>query len=189
MANDGQTVLKSTLVHFQNHKSFWYYIIQQKIVIKVQVNCDKCRSKALQLAAAKTGVTSMAIEGSDKDQLVLIGEDVDSVNLTRSLRKKLRHATILKVEEVKEKGKDKDQEKGEKDKNPGKAEKDKNPGKAEKEKVQGKAEQAGKDEAQKQPDLSHVQLHPWSWGPCPGPHFYEVFCDCDQNRNNYCSIL
>lgn len=43
----------------------------------------------------------MAIEGSDKDQLVVVGEGVDSANLTRSLRKKLCHAEILKVEEVK----------------------------------------------------------------------------------------
>jgi hypothetical protein len=45
----------------------------------------------------------VAIEGSDKDQLVVIGEGVDSANLTCSLRKKLCHATLLSVEEVKEK--------------------------------------------------------------------------------------
>jgi hypothetical protein len=50
-----------------------------------------------------TGVTSVAIEGSDKDQLVVVGEGVDSANLTRSLRKKLCHAEIMKVEEVKPK--------------------------------------------------------------------------------------
>jgi hypothetical protein len=50
-----------------------------------------------------TGVNSVAIEGSDKDQLVVIGEGVDSANLTCSLRKKLCHATLLRVEEVKEK--------------------------------------------------------------------------------------
>ena len=48
-----------------------------------------------------TGVISVAIEGSDKDHLVVIGEDVDSANLTCSLRKKLWHATLLNVEEVK----------------------------------------------------------------------------------------
>jgi hypothetical protein len=47
-----------------------------------------------------SGVNSVAIEGSDKDQLVVIGEGVDSANLTCSLRKKLCHATLLSVEEV-----------------------------------------------------------------------------------------
>jgi hypothetical protein len=50
-----------------------------------------------------TGVSSVAIQGSENDQLVVSGEDVDSANLTRSLRKKLYLATLLSVEEVKEK--------------------------------------------------------------------------------------
>jgi hypothetical protein len=45
----------------------------------------------------------VAIEGSDKDRLVVVGEGVDSANLTRSLRKKLYYTEILKVEEVKKK--------------------------------------------------------------------------------------
>jgi len=52
-------------------------------------------------------VISVAIEGSDKDQLVVIGEGVDTPNLTRSLRKKLCYAEILKVEEVKPKEEEK----------------------------------------------------------------------------------
>ena len=44
----------------------------------------------------------MAIEGSDRDQLVVIGEGVDSANLTCSLRKKLCYATLWSVEEVKD---------------------------------------------------------------------------------------
>jgi len=47
-------------------------------------------------------VSSVAIQGSDKDQLVVSGQGVDSANLTRSLRKKLCYATILSVEEVKD---------------------------------------------------------------------------------------
>ncbi|GMY30792.1 heavy metal-associated isoprenylated plant protein 47-like [Fagus crenata] len=67
------------------------------------MTCDKCRTKAMKIAATTDGVNSVAIEGSDKDQLVVIGEGVDSANLTCSLRKKLCHATLLSVEEVKEK--------------------------------------------------------------------------------------
>ena len=45
------------------------------------------------------------IEGSDRDQLVVIGEGVDSANLTCSLRKKLCYAALWSVEEVKAKPK------------------------------------------------------------------------------------
>ena len=47
-----------------------------------------------------TSVISVAVEGVDKDQLVVIGEGVDLVNLTCSLRKKLCYAILLGVEEV-----------------------------------------------------------------------------------------
>ncbi|KAL0000407.1 hypothetical protein SO802_014188 [Lithocarpus litseifolius] len=47
------------------------------------------------------GVISAALEGSDKDQLVVIGEDVDSAKLTCLLGKKLCYASILSVEEMK----------------------------------------------------------------------------------------
>ncbi|KAK4575573.1 hypothetical protein RGQ29_026507 [Quercus rubra] len=77
--------------------------MKQKIVIKVQMACDKCRAKAMKIAAIADGVISVAVEGADKDQLVVIGEGVDSANLTCSLRKKLCYATLLGVEEVKEK--------------------------------------------------------------------------------------
>ncbi|XP_064983107.1 heavy metal-associated isoprenylated plant protein 47-like isoform X1 [Musa acuminata AAA Group] len=74
--------------------------MKQKIVIKVQIKCDKCRSKAIKLVAA-TGVDSVAIEGEDKDHLVIVGDDIDPANLTCILRKKVGHANILKVEKAK----------------------------------------------------------------------------------------
>lgn len=50
--------------------------------------------------------------GEEKDKLVVIGEEVDSVKLTSSLRKKLRRgASLLSVEEEKEnKEKEKEEE-------------------------------------------------------------------------------
>ena len=58
--------------------------------------------KVLTMFIKSTGViNSKTIEGSDRDQLVVIGEDVDSANLTRSLRKKHCYATLWSVEEVK----------------------------------------------------------------------------------------
>ncbi|XP_040966931.1 heavy metal-associated isoprenylated plant protein 47 [Gossypium hirsutum] len=89
--------------------------MQQKMVLKVQMNCEKCRTQALRIAAAAqgTGVTHMPIQGKEKDELMVTGDEVDSVKLTRCLRKKLHHATILTIEEIKEEKKEekKDDEK------------------------------------------------------------------------------
>ncbi|XP_059442236.1 heavy metal-associated isoprenylated plant protein 47-like [Corylus avellana] len=71
------------------------------MVIKVQMNNDRRRTRAMKIAAAAYGVSSVAIQGPEKDELVVSGEDIDSVNLTRSLRRKLCYAAILSVEEVK----------------------------------------------------------------------------------------
>ncbi|KAL5775615.1 hypothetical protein ACOSP7_013172 [Xanthoceras sorbifolium] len=85
--------------------------MKQKIVIKVQMLCDKCRSKAMKIAVTKDGVTKVEIKGEEKDQLVVIGDWVDSVNLARSLRKELHYANILSVEEEKEKKDEKEKAK------------------------------------------------------------------------------
>ncbi|EOY11909.1 PREDICTED: uncharacterized protein LOC18593214 isoform X2 [Theobroma cacao] len=77
--------------------------MKQKIVISVNMGCNKCRVKALKVAATTNGVVSVAVEGADKDKLVVKGDGVDSAELTRSLRKKVRAATLLSVEEEKEK--------------------------------------------------------------------------------------
>ncbi|GLT36800.1 hypothetical protein SLA2020_111550 [Shorea laevis] len=87
--------------------------MKQKIVIKVQMSCEKCRTKARKIAAETDGVSSLAIEGTDKDQVVVTGDGIDSANLTRTLRKKVGFATILSVQKVEEKGKDKVEEKTE----------------------------------------------------------------------------
>ncbi|RRT49021.1 hypothetical protein B296_00030671 [Ensete ventricosum] len=49
------------------------------------------------------GVDSVAVEGEYKDQFVLVGDGVDPADLTSTLRKKVGHAYIVKVEEVKAK--------------------------------------------------------------------------------------
>ncbi|URE23855.1 Heavy-metal-associated domain [Musa troglodytarum] len=81
--------------------------MKQKIVIRVQMKCDKCRSKAMQLVAAADGVDSVAIEGEYKDHLAVVGDGVDAANVTTLLRKKVGCATIVKVEEVKKVDKEK----------------------------------------------------------------------------------
>ena len=52
----------------------------------------------------------MALEAA-KDQIVVIGEEVDSVKLAKSLRKKVGHAVLMSVQEEKEKEKEKEKDK------------------------------------------------------------------------------
>jgi hypothetical protein len=74
--------------------------LQQKIVIKVCMPCDKCRSKAMGLAAIE-GVSKIGITGDGRDQLEVEGDDIDTVCLVNCLRKKVGRADIVKVKELK----------------------------------------------------------------------------------------
>ncbi|KAF8703399.1 hypothetical protein HU200_032202 [Digitaria exilis] len=53
------------------------------------------------LAARADGVISMEITGDSRDKLEVVGDGVDAVRLVSCLRRKLGHAEILQVEEVK----------------------------------------------------------------------------------------
>ncbi|RWR84861.1 heavy metal-associated isoprenylated plant protein 47-like protein [Cinnamomum micranthum f. kanehirae] len=75
--------------------------MKQKIVMKVQMNCQKCRSKALKIAASAAGVNYVAIEGNDEDRVVVIGDGVDSISLINLMRKKVGHTDVVTVDEVK----------------------------------------------------------------------------------------
>jgi hypothetical protein len=70
---------------------------QQKIVIKVEMPCDRCRSKALSLVAAAGGVLSVALAGDARDQVVVVGDGVDPVRLAGALRRKVGPAEILQL--------------------------------------------------------------------------------------------
>ncbi|GAB4845866.1 hypothetical protein Ancab_024870 [Ancistrocladus abbreviatus] len=72
--------------------------MKQKIVLKVQMTCEKCRRNAMKVAVA----APVAIQGNEKDELVLIGMSLDATCLTKKLRKKVGYASIVSVEEVKE---------------------------------------------------------------------------------------
>ncbi|XP_037474023.1 disease resistance protein Pik-1-like [Triticum dicoccoides] len=73
----------------------------QRIVIAVQMASSRCRSKALALVAATPGVDSVALAGDGKDQVVVVGHGVDSVKLTSALRRKVGHAELVQVGDVK----------------------------------------------------------------------------------------
>ncbi|XP_009591620.1 heavy metal-associated isoprenylated plant protein 47-like [Nicotiana tabacum] len=73
----------------------------QKIVIRVKHKCQKCQSKSLMIAAMSTGVNSVALQGEKKDEVVIIGEQVDAAGITTLLRKKVGHASLVLVDEIK----------------------------------------------------------------------------------------
>jgi hypothetical protein len=73
----------------------------QKIVIKVEMTSDRCRSKAMALVAATVGVDSVALAGDGKDQVVVVGDGIDSIKLTTRLRRKVGHAQIVQVGDAK----------------------------------------------------------------------------------------
>ncbi|KAI9076081.1 hypothetical protein K1719_041942 [Acacia pycnantha] len=71
--------------------------MKQKIVMKVHMCCQKCRTKALKLVASANGVSFVGLEGDEREKVVVIGEGVDAVKLTNCLRKKVGHTEILSV--------------------------------------------------------------------------------------------
>ncbi|KAK1424025.1 hypothetical protein QVD17_19336 [Tagetes erecta] len=76
---------------------------KQKIVVKVTMNTDKKSRKAMQIAVSIFGVESASFVGSDKDQIAVTGEGIDSVELTRLLRKRIGYTELVSVGPVEEK--------------------------------------------------------------------------------------
>ncbi|XP_050369357.1 heavy metal-associated isoprenylated plant protein 47-like [Argentina anserina] len=81
-------------------------MVQQKIVMKVQMCSEKCRTKALKIAAVAKGVSKVSIE-AEKNHVEVIGNGIDSMTLTMTMRKKVGHADIVSIGEVKAKEEDK----------------------------------------------------------------------------------
>ncbi|KAJ0264544.1 Heavy metal-associated isoprenylated plant protein 47 [Hirschfeldia incana] len=67
--------------------------------IKLSVNCDRCRRKAMEVAANAKGVISVAIEGELEDELVVVGDGIDAACLVDTLRKKACYAILETLEE------------------------------------------------------------------------------------------
>ncbi|THG05751.1 hypothetical protein TEA_000092 [Camellia sinensis var. sinensis] len=61
-------------------------VSEQKVVIKVSMNGQKSRSKALKKVVGVQGVEAAALQGQDKIEVT--GESMDVIGLTTSLRKK-----------------------------------------------------------------------------------------------------
>ncbi|MED6191975.1 hypothetical protein PIB30_005793 [Stylosanthes scabra] len=77
--------------------------MKQKVVIKIQMHCDKCRNKALKTAAEVQGVTMVALEGDDRDRVVVTGDNINTIYLINQLNKKFKCVTVVSIEEVKKK--------------------------------------------------------------------------------------
>ncbi|XP_057430558.1 heavy metal-associated isoprenylated plant protein 47 [Lotus japonicus] len=75
--------------------------MKQKIVMKVNMYCQKCRTKALKVVAGANGVSFVGLEGEDKNNLVVIGDGMDAAKLTNCLRKKVGQTDIISLAEVK----------------------------------------------------------------------------------------
>nr|POE91939.1 heavy metal-associated isoprenylated plant protein 47 [Quercus suber] len=65
------------------------------------MNCQKCQTKALTVAADANGVNFVGLEGADKDKVVVIGDGVDAARLATTMRKKVGQTDIISVAEVK----------------------------------------------------------------------------------------
>uniref|UniRef100_A0A7N0U4P2 HMA domain-containing protein n=2 Tax=Kalanchoe fedtschenkoi TaxID=63787 RepID=A0A7N0U4P2_KALFE len=130
-------------------------MIKQKIVLKVDMHCDKCQKKTRKIAASTDGFLSMSLE-LDKDQLVIVGVGVDAAALANSLRKKVGHTSIVSIEIVKTEAQKKEEEAKKK--------------KEEEEKKKKEAEEAAKK-----------RMVTWSYSPChnyppPPPPGCDMIC-------------
>uniref|UniRef100_M1BGF2 Metal ion binding protein n=1 Tax=Solanum tuberosum TaxID=4113 RepID=M1BGF2_SOLTU len=72
--------------------------MKQRAFIKLFIdrNNRKSRTKAFKIAVSQPGVESAAIKEGEDFQLEVVG-DIDAVDLTNCLRKKLGHAQLLSV--------------------------------------------------------------------------------------------
>ncbi|XP_054776340.1 heavy metal-associated isoprenylated plant protein 47-like [Prosopis cineraria] len=75
--------------------------MKQKISMKVQMYCQKCRAKALTVAAGTNGVDFVGLEGEERDKVVVVGNGVDVAKLASCMRKKVGHTVLISVSEVK----------------------------------------------------------------------------------------
>ncbi|CAL1393003.1 unnamed protein product [Linum trigynum] len=80
--------------------------MKQKLVIKVSMNKDKSRSKAMKIVVGANGVDSASLDGPEKTQIVVTGDGIDSAALVTLLRNKVGHAELVSLGPVEEKKKE-----------------------------------------------------------------------------------
>ncbi|XP_057765392.1 uncharacterized protein LOC130986118 [Salvia miltiorrhiza] len=70
--------------------------MKQRIVINVPMREEESRKKVMKLASEIKGVSKVEVV-KERNHLVVVGEDIDSVKLVNSLRKKFCFANILTI--------------------------------------------------------------------------------------------
>ncbi|XP_031114022.1 heavy metal-associated isoprenylated plant protein 16-like [Ipomoea triloba] len=74
--------------------------MKQKIVVRIpNLNAEKIRAKAMKIVAKLEGVGSITVQGESMEEIMVIGE-VDAVEMTNRLRKKLGSAELISVDKV-----------------------------------------------------------------------------------------
>ncbi|KAG5545856.1 hypothetical protein RHGRI_018122 [Rhododendron griersonianum] len=72
--------------------------MKQRIVIKVVFKKgQKSRSKAMRIVGGLAGIGSVAFAGPDKNHIVVTGDGIDAVELTKLLRKKVGSSELVSV--------------------------------------------------------------------------------------------
>ncbi|PIN05024.1 hypothetical protein CDL12_22438 [Handroanthus impetiginosus] len=74
-------------------------ILPYEIIWKKRTNSPaKIRVEAMKTAVTCPGVASVAIQGAEKNEMVVIGEGIDACNLAKLLRRDVSFAQVLSVE-------------------------------------------------------------------------------------------
>ncbi|KAL1562845.1 hypothetical protein AAHA92_05375 [Salvia divinorum] len=73
-------------------------IFPYDIIWKRRISTAKLRKKAMEIAVVSKGVESVTFEIDEKNQLVVTGKDIDTVKLTKSLRRNVGFAHILSLD-------------------------------------------------------------------------------------------
>ncbi|XVE59875.1 hypothetical protein DITRI_Ditri05aG0082300 [Diplodiscus trichospermus] len=71
--------------------------MKQKVVLKVAMKCQKCRTMALKVATKQEGVEFVGLEGEQKEKVVVIGDGFDPIKMATKLRKKVGHTQIISL--------------------------------------------------------------------------------------------
>ncbi|XP_058218092.1 disease resistance protein Pik-1-like [Rhododendron vialii] len=69
----------------------------KRIVIRVAIKGQKSRSKAMRIVGGVAGVESVAFAAHDSNHMVVTGEGIDAVKLTKLLRRKVGSSEIVSV--------------------------------------------------------------------------------------------
>ncbi|KAM0943053.1 putative heavy metal-associated isoprenylated plant protein/47 [Dioscorea sansibarensis] len=74
-----------------------------KMVLKVEMEDSKKRSKVMQNITGWLGVNSVALEGNENNKIAVVGEGIDPVSLILKLRCEMGDVQLISVAAVQEK--------------------------------------------------------------------------------------